>query len=59
MRLFCLEWKRMIKSRRTFVLLVVALLMSVVMAFLPVSFESINRSEENGSVTELNGLSAI
>ena len=59
MRLFRLEVKRIIKSRRTLVLLAAALLMSVVMAYLPISFESINRPGENGEVIELDGLPAI
>ena len=59
MRLFRLEVKRIMKSRRTLALLAVALLMSVVMAYLPVSFESINRPGENGEVIELDGLPAI
>lgn len=59
MRLFRLELKRIIKSRRTLVLLAAALLMSVVMAYLPISFESINRPGENGEVIELDGLPAI
>lgn len=59
MRLFRLEVKRIMKLRRTLVLLVVALFMSVVMAYLPVSFESINRPGENGEVIELDGLPAI
>lgn len=59
MRLFRLEVKRIMKSRRTLILLAVALFMSVVMAYLPISFESINRPGENGKVIELDGLSAI
>lgn len=59
MRLFRLELKRIMKSRRTLILLAVALLMSVVMAYLPISFESINRPGENGEVIELDGLPAI
>jgi hypothetical protein len=59
MRLFRLEVKRIMKSRSTLILLAVALLMSVVMAYLPISFESINRRGENGDVIELDGLSAI
>ena len=59
MRLFRLELKRIMKSRRTLALLAVALFMSVVMAYLPVSFESINRPGENGEVIELDGLPAI
>ena len=59
MRLFRLELKRIVKSRRTLVLLAASLLMSVVMAYLPISFESINHPGENGKVIELDGLPAI
>lgn len=59
MRLFRLEVKRIMKSRRTLALLAAMLLMSAVMAYLPVSFESINRPGENGEVIELDGLPAI
>ena len=59
MRLFCLEVKRILKSRRTLILLAVALFLAVIMAYLPISFESINRPGENGTVIELNGLDAI
>ena len=38
MRLFRLELKRILKSRRTMILLVIALLLSAVMAYLPISF---------------------
>lgn len=41
------------------ILLVIALLLSVAMAYLPISFEGINRPNEDGTVTELNGLAAI
>ncbi len=46
MRLFCLEVKRVLKSRRTLILIAVALVMSVVMAYLPIAFESINRPNQ-------------
>ena len=59
MRLFRLEVKRILKSRRTLILLAVALFLAVIMAYLPISFESINRPGENGTVIELNGLDAI
>ena len=59
MRLFRLELKRILKSRRTMILLVIALLLSVAMAYLPISFEGINRPNEDGTVTELDGLAAI
>ena len=59
MRLFRLEIKRILKSRRTLILLAIALLLSVAMAYLPISFEGINRPNKDGTVTELNGLAAI
>ena len=52
MRLFCLEVKRVLKSRRTLILIAVALVMSVVMAYLPIAFESINRPNPDGTKTE-------
>ena len=48
MRLFRLELKRILKSRRTVILLVIALLLSVAMAYLPISFEGINRRTKMG-----------
>ena len=59
MRLFRLEIKRILKSRRTLIILAIALLLSVAMAYLPISFEGINRPNEDGTVTELDGLAAI
>lgn len=59
MRLFRLELKRILKSRRTLILLAITLLLSVAMAYLPISFEGINRPNEDGTVTELDGLEAI
>ena len=51
MRLFGLEIKRILKSRRTLILLSAAMLLSVLMAYLPISFEGINRPNEDGTVT--------
>ena len=59
MRLFRLELKRILKSRRTLILLAIALLLSVAMAYLPISFEGINRPNEDGTVTELNLLRKV
>lgn len=59
MRIFCLEIKRVLKSRRTLILLAVALIMSVAMAYLPIAFESINRPNTDGTITELDGMEAI
>ena len=59
MRLFCLEVKRVLKSRRTLILLAVALVMSIAMAYLPIAFESINRPNPDGTKTELDGMETI
>lgn len=59
MRLFSLEIKRILKSRRTLILLLVAVILSVLTAYLPITFESINRPNGDGTVTELDGLDAI
>lgn len=59
MRLFGLELKRILTSRRTLILLAIAIVLSAVMAFLPIAFEGINRPNEDGTVTELDGLAAI
>ncbi|MDD4390426.1 MAG: ABC transporter permease subunit [Eubacteriales bacterium] len=60
MRIYWLEIKRVLKSRRSIILLLIALLMSAVMAWLPVTFEDINQYGEDGNkVAELNGLEAI
>ena len=59
MRLFCLEVKRVLRSRRTLILLAVALVLSIAMAYLPIAFESINRPNSDGTKTELNGMAAI
>ena len=59
MRIYWLEMKRVLKSRRAMILLLIALVMSAVMAYLPITFESINYPDENGNIVELNGLEAI
>lgn len=59
MRLFGLELKRILKSQRTIILITSIILLSVVMAYFPISFESINHPNEDGTVMELDGLAAI
>ena len=58
MRLFRLELKRVIKTRTTWILLAAALLISVLMAWLPVTFETRNVVEDGGE-KELTGFDAI
>lgn len=60
MRIYSLEVKRVLKSRSAIILLLIALVMSAVMAWLPVMYEDINQYDEDGNkVAELNGLNAI
>ncbi|MDF1493790.1 hypothetical protein [Caproiciproducens sp. CPB-2] len=59
MRIYWLEMKRVLKSCRVMVLLIIALVMSAVMAYLPVTFESINYQDKNGKVIMLDGMDAI
>lgn len=60
MRIYWLEVKRVLKSRRSVILLLIALVMSMVMAWLPVMYQYINQYDESGNkVAELNGLDAI
>lgn len=59
MRLFRLEIKRVLKSRRTMILLAVAIVLSVLMAIIPIYYDSINRPNVDGTVSELNGYESI
>ena len=59
LRIYCLEVKRVLKSRRVIILLLIVLAMSVLMAWLPVMYESINQPDENGKLVALDGREAI
>lgn len=60
MRIYRLEMKRVLKSTRSILLLSIALVMSAVMAWMPVRFEDIDQYNEAGDkVAALNGLAAI
>lgn len=59
MRIFYLEIKRVLHSRRILILLLLALVLSALMAFLPITYEGINYLDDNGKVVELSGLDAI
>ena len=59
LRIYCLEVKRVLKSHRVIILLLIALAMSVLMAWLPVMYESINQPDENGKLVALDGREAI
>lgn len=59
MRILKLEIKRIMKTRRTWVLIAAAFFLSVIMAYLPVTYEYAVYYDETGKKTELNGMDAI
>ncbi|MDE5866983.1 MAG: ABC transporter permease, partial [Lachnospiraceae bacterium] len=60
MRVFRLELKKILKSRRTIILIALSLFMSVLMAYLPVTFVSVSQYDEAGNkVAFLRGLEAV
>lgn len=59
MRMFRLEIKRILKMKQTIILIGIGVVLSVVMAYLPISFESINYIDKNGNEVIANGLEAI
>lgn len=60
MRIYRLEIKRVLKSRRSIIILMIAFILSVIMAWLPILFEDINQYDESGNeIAHLNGLDAI
>ena len=59
MRIFCLELKRVLKSRLTCILLALALLLSVLLAYLPTIYCYSNYTDEAGNEVNLTGLASI
>ncbi len=59
MRLMKLEIKRIIKTRLTLVLLFLALLFSLLLAWLPITFSYNSYTDTDGTKVELKGLAAI
>lgn len=60
MRVFRLELKKILKTRRTIILIALSLFMSVFMAYLPVTFVSVSRYDEAGNkLASLKGLEAV
>lgn len=59
MRLFQLEIKRVLKTRMTLGLLLAALALSFLMAYIPTTFPGCVYQDENGQEVELNGLEAV
>lgn len=58
MRLLGLEIKRVLRTRMTWILLGISLLLTAVMGYIPVTFEGVVLSE-NGTKKELTGLDAV
>lgn len=58
-RLLYLEFKRVVTAKSVWILLVFLILLSAVMAYFPISFESIYQMDEQGNVSELTGKEAI
>ena len=59
MRILKLEIKRIMKTRRTWVLIAAAFFLSVMMAYLPVTYVYGNIYDETGKATEIRGVEAI
>lgn len=58
-KLLQLEMCRMLKTSRIKLLIVLSLFLSVVMAYLPVTFETIKYANEIGEIVELKGMEAV
>ena len=59
MRLLKVELKRILKTRLTLILLSLSLLLSLVMAWLPITFSYNSYTDSSGRTIELNGLKSI
>ena len=59
MRILYLELKRVLKSRLTWILLALALLLSVLSAWLPTTYCYSNYTDEAGNEVNLTGLASI
>lgn len=59
MRLLYLEIKRMLKVKRIRIVLILAVCLSILLAYLPVTFESVSYTEETGTIVALKGIEAV
>lgn len=59
MRLLALEIKRVLKTRLTWILIVVSLFLSVFMAYVPITFEGAKVVDEAGDFVTVKGIDAI
>lgn len=59
MRLLKLEIKRVLKTRTTLILLLLSLILSALLAYLPTTFAYSSYKDESGNEVELTGLASI
>lgn len=59
MRILKLELMRILKSRRNFILIIAAFIITIIMAYLPISFTKTVYLDENGKISNLKGTKAI
>ena len=59
MRIFCLELKRVLQARLTWILLALALILSVLLAYLPATYCYSSYTDEAGNEVNLTGLASI
>ena len=59
MRIFRLELKRVLKSRLTWILMALALLLSILLAYLPTTYCYSSYTDETGNEVNLTGLASI
>lgn len=59
MRLFSMELKRILKTRITLIMIIVALVFSALLAWIPVTFRWVLSEEPNGQELALKGMDAI
>ena len=59
MRFLGLEIKRVLTTRLTWILLATALLLSVLLAYIPVTFQVVRYTDQQGRETELTGRTAV
>lgn len=59
MRMFLLEVKRVLKTRTTWILLILSLLLTLLLAYIPTTFHSYSWTEADGQNTDLKGMELI
>lgn len=59
MRLLALEIKRVLKTKRTWILIAASVLLAVFMAYIPTTFVTVQKTDESGNYVEITGKDAI